>query len=219
MAKYLDLDGLTAVVNNVKSLVDVLHITSVEDTCNTSNINNTTTSGAYRLVYVKDQKVILAKVGLYYYTKWPARASYKAYTAYGTATDYGVTPKNSTLIYCTAQKCLYFYYDNLNAVNSSAVWTTVWDTSSSDTSASTTPFIDTNGYVTQIDKRLNDNGNYVWRLTIHNTDSKYGHEYRLSCGGGEVVSFLIYLSAGKSDVCTVELPKNQGNWYFSVIAK
>lgn len=219
MVKYLDLGGLTTVVNNVKSLVDVLHITSVEDTCNTSYINNTTTSGAYRLVYVKDQKVILAKVGSYYYTKWPARASYKAYTAYGTSTDTGVTPKNSTLIYCTSEKCLYFYYDNLNAVNSSAVWTTVWDTSSSNTSASTTPFIDTNGYVTQIDKRLNDNGNYVWRLTIHNADSKYGHEYRLSCGGGEVVSFLIYLQAGKSGVCTVELPKNQGNWYFSVIAK
>lgn len=219
MAKYLDLDGLTAVVNNVKSLVDVLHITSVEDTCNTSYIKNTTTSGAYRLVYVKDLKALFAKVGLYYYTKWPARASYKVYTAYGTATDYGVTPKNSTLIYCTSEKCLYFYYDNLNAVNSSAVWTTVWNKSSSDTSASTTPFIDTNGYITQIDKRPNDNGNYVWRLTIHNVDSKDGHEYRLSCGGGEVVSFLIYLAPGKSGVCTVELPKNQGNWYFSVNAK
>lgn len=219
MAKYLDLDGLTAVVNNVKSLVDVLHITSVEDTCNTSYIKNTTTSSAYRLVYVKDLKALFAKVGSYYYTKWPARASYKAYTAYGTATDYGVTPKNSTLIYCTSEKCLYFYYDNLNAVNSSAVWTTVWNTSSSDTSASTTPFVDTHGYITQIDKRPNDNGNYVWRLTIHNADSKDGHEYRLSCGGGEVVSFLIYLAPGKSGVCTVELPKNQGNWYFSVNAK
>ena len=219
MAKYLDLDGLTAVVNNVKSLVDVLHITSVEDTCNTSYIKNTTTSGAFRLVYVKDLKALFAKVGSYYYTKWPAKASYKVYTAYGTATDYGVTPKNSTLIYCTSEKCLYFYYDNLNAVNSSAVWTTVWNKSSSDTSASTTPFIDTNGYITQIDKRPNDNGNYVWRLTIHNADSKDGHEYRLSCGGGEVVSFLIYLAPGKSGVCTVELPKNQGNWYFSVNAK
>lgn len=219
MAKYLDLDGLTAVVNNVKSLVDVLHITSVEDTCNTNYIKNTTTSDAYRLVYVKDLKALFAKVGSYYYTKWPAKASYKVYTAYGTATDYGVTPKNSTLIYCTSEKCLYFYYDNLNAVNSSAVWTTVWNKSSSDTSASTTPFIDTNGYITQIDKRPNDNGNYVWRLTIHNADSKDGHEYRLSCGGGEVVSFLIYLAPGKSGVCTVELPKNQGNWYFSVNAK
>lgn len=219
MAKYLDLDGLTAVVNNVKSLVDVLHITSVEDTCDTSYIKNTTTSGAYRLVYVKDLKALFAKVGSYYYTKWPAKASYKVYTAYGTATDYGVTPKNSTLIYCTSEKCLYFYYDNLNAVNSSAVWTTVWNTSSSNISAYTTPFIDTNGYITQIDKRPNNNGNYVWRLTIHNADSKDGHEYRLSCGGGEVVSFLIYLAPGKSGVCTVELPKNQGNCYFSVNAK
>lgn len=218
MAKYLDLEGLTAVVNNVKSLVDVLHITSVEDTCNTSNINNTTTSGAYRLVYVKDQKVILAKVGSYYYTKWPARASYKAYTAYGTPTDYGVTPKNSTLIYCTSEKCLYFYYGNLNAVNSSAVWTSVWDTSSSSGIYNITPFIDNTGHITQVDKRLNDNGNYVWRLTIHNADSKNGHEYRLSCGKGEVVSYLIYLASGKSGVCTVELPKTQGNWYFSVIA-
>ena len=218
MAKYLDLEGLTAVVNNVKSLVDVLHITSVEDTCNTSNINNTTTSGAYRLVYVKDQKVILAKVGSYYYTKWPARASYKAYTAYGTPTDYGVTPKNSTLIYCTSEKCLYFYYGNLNAVNSSAVWTSVWDTSSSSGIHNITPFIDDAGHITQVDKRLNDNGNYVWRLTIHNADSKDGHEYRLSCGKGEVVSYLIYLASGKSGVCTVELPKSQGNWYFSVIA-
>ena len=218
MAKYLDLEGLTAVVNNVKSLVDVLHITSVEDTCNTSYINNTTTSGAYRLVYVKDQKVILAKVGSYYYTKWPARASYKAYTAYGTPTDYGVTPKNSTLIYCTSEKCLYFYYGNLNAVNSSAVWTSVWDTSSSSGIYNITPFIDDTGHITQVDKRLNDNGNYVWRLTIHNADSKDGHEYRLSCGKGEVVSYLIYLASGKSGVCTVELPKNQGNWYFSVIA-
>lgn len=218
MAKYLDLEGLTAVVNNVKSLVDVLHITSVEDTCNTSNINNTTTSGAYRLVYVKDQKVILAKVGSYYYTKWPARASYKAYTAYGTPTDYGVTPKNSTLIYCTSEKCLYFYYGNLNAVNSSAVWTGVWDTSSSSNIYNITPFIDNSGHITQVDKRLNDNGNYVWRLTIHNADSKYGHEYRLSCGNGNVVSYLIYLASGESSVCTVELPKNQGNWYFSVIA-
>ena len=219
MAKYLDLGGLTTIVDNVKSLVDVLHITSVEDTCNTSYIKNTTTSGAYKLVYVKDLKVILAKVGSYYYTKWPARASYKAYTAYGTATDYGVTPKNSTLIYCTSGKCLYFYYDNLSAVNSSAVWTTVWNTSSSSTSEYTTPFIDTNGCITQIDRRPNDNGNYVWRLTIHNADSKDGHEYRLSCGGGEVVSFLIYLASGKSGVCTVELPKNQGNWYFLVTAK
>lgn len=218
MAKYLDLEGLTAVVNNVKSLVDVLHITSVEDTCNTSNINNTTTSGTYRLVYVKDQKVILAKVGSYYYTKWPARASYKAYTAYGTPTDYGVTPKNSTLIYCTSEKCLYFYYGNLNAVNSSAVWTSVWDTSSSSGIYNITPFIDDTGHITQVDKRLNDNGNYVWRLTIHNADSKNGHEYRLSCGKGEVVSYLIYLASGKSGVCTVELPKSQGNWYFSVIA-
>ena len=218
MAKYLDLEGLTAVVNNVKSLVDVLHITSVEDTCNTSNINNTTTSGAYRLVYVKDQKVILAKVGSHYYTKWPARASYKAYTAYGTPTDYGVTPKNSTLIYCTSEKCLYFYYGNLNAVNSSAVWTSVWDTSSSSGIYNITPFIDNTGHITQVDKRLNDNGNYVWRLTIHNADSKNGHEYRLSCGKGEVVSYLIYLASGKSGVCTVELPKTQGNWYFSVIA-
>lgn len=218
MAKYLDLEGLTAVVNNVKSLVDVLHITSVEDTCNTSYINNTTTSGAYRLVYVKDQKVILAKVGSYYYTKWPARASYKAYTAYGTPTDYGVTPKNSTLIYCTSEKCLYFYYGNLNAVNSSAVWTSVWDTSSSSGIYNITPFIDDTGHITQVDKRLNDNGNYVWRLTIHNADSKDGHEYRLSCGKGEVVSYLIYLASGKSGVCTVELPKSQGNWYFSVIA-
>ena len=133
MAKYLDYEGLTAVVNNVKSLVDVLHITSVEDTCNTSYINNTTTSDAYKLVYVKDQKVILAKVGSYYYTKWPARESYKAYTAYGTPTDYGVTPKNSTLIYCTSEKCLYFYYGNLNAVNSRAVRTTVWNKSSYET--------------------------------------------------------------------------------------
>ena len=218
MAKYLDLEGLTAVVNNVKSLVDVLHITSVEDTCNTSYINNTTTSGAYRLVYVKDQKVILAKVGSYYYTKWPARESYKAYTAYGTPTDYGVTPKNSTLIYCTSEKCLYFYYGNLNVVNSSAVWTSVWDTSSSSGIYNMTPFIDDTGHITQVDKRPNDNGNYVWRLTIHNADSKDGHEYRLSCGKGEVVSYLIYLASGKSGVCTVELPKNQGNWYFSVIA-
>ncbi len=218
MAKYLDLEGLTAVVNNVKSLVDVLHITSVEDTCNTSYINNTTTSGAYRPVYVKDQKVILAKVGSYYYTKWPARASYKAYTAYGTPTDYGVTPKNSTLIYCTSEKCLYFYYGNLNAVNSSAVWTSVWDTSSSSGIYNITPFVDGTGHITQVDKRLNDNGNYVWRLTIHNADSKDGHEYRLSCGKGEVVSYLIYLASGKSGVCTVELPKSQGNWYFSVIA-
>lgn len=218
MAKYLDLEGLTAVVNNVKSLVDVLHITSVEDTCNTSNINNTTTSGAYRLVYVKNYKVILAKVGSYYYTKWPERASYKAHTAYGTPTDYGVTPKNSTLIYCTSEKCLYFYYGNLNAVNSSAVWTSVWDTSSSSGIYNITPFIDDTGHITQVDKRLNDNGNYVWRLTIHNADSKNGHEYRLSCGKGEVVSYLIYLASGKSGVCTVELPKTQGSWYFSVIA-
>lgn len=218
MAKYLDLEGLTAVVNNVKSLVDVLHITSVEDTCNTNNINNTTTSGAYRLVYVKNYKVILAKVGSYYYTKWPERASYKAHTAYGTPTDYGVTPKNSTLIYCTSEKCLYFYYGNLNAVNSSAVWTSVWDTSSSSGIYNITPFIDKTGHITQVDKRLNDNGNYVWRLTIHNADSKNGHEYRLSCGNGEVVSYLIYLASGKSGVCTVELPKTQGNWYFSVIA-
>ena len=218
MAKYLDYEGLTAVVNNVKSLVDVLHITSVEDDCNTSNIRNTEASGSYKLVYVKNLKAIFAKVGSYYYTKWPARATYKAHIAYGTPTDYGVIPKNSTLIYCTSEKCLYFYYGNLNAVNSSAVWTTVWNTSSSDISASITPFIDTNGYITQIDKRLNDNGNYVWRLTIHNADSKYGHEYRLSCGNGEVVSYLIYLASGKSGVCTVELPKNQGNWYFSVIA-
>lgn len=218
MAKYLDLEGLTAVVNNVKSLVDVLHITSIEDDCNTSNIINTEASGSYRLVYVKNLKVIFAKVGSYYYTKWPARATYKAYTAYGTPTDYGVTPKNSTLIYCTSKKCLYFYYGNLNAVNSSAVWTGVWDTSSSSNIYSTTPFIDNSGHITQVDKRLNDNDNYVWRLTIHNADSEYGHEYRLSCGKGGVVSYLIYLASGESGVCTVELPKNQGNWYFSVIA-
>ena len=218
MAKYLDLEGLTAVVNNVKSLVDVLHITSVEDACNTSNIVNTEASDSYRLVYVKNLKVIFAKVGQLYYTKWPARATHKAYTAYGTPTDHGVTPKNSTLIYCTSEKRLYFYYDNLNAINSSAVWTGVWDTSSSSKIYDMTPFVDTSGHITQVDKRLNDNGNYVWRLTIHNTDSKFGHEYRLSCGGGEVVSYLIYLASGRRDVCTVELPKSQGNWYFSVIA-
>ena len=57
MAKYLDYEGLTAVVNNVKSLVDVLHITSVEDDCNTSNIRNTEASGSYKLVYVKNLKL------------------------------------------------------------------------------------------------------------------------------------------------------------------
>ena len=51
MAKYLDYEGLTAVVNNVKSLVDVLHITNVEDDCNTNNIRNTEASGSYKLVY------------------------------------------------------------------------------------------------------------------------------------------------------------------------
>lgn len=217
MAKYLDLDGLTTVVDNVKSLVDVLHITSVQDTWATIYIRNSKTSTYSALVYVKSLNTVVAKNGSYAYTQWTAKGKFKSYEEYGISTQTGVTLRDSTLVYCTSEKSLYFYHGNLNTVGSSVEWTNIWKNTSSAGIHTATPFIDNSGSITSVDRRLNENDNYVFKITIKNTTSE-GHEYRMSCGNGTVVRYLIYLSSGQSGACTVELPKTQGNWYFSVIA-
>lgn len=217
MAKYLDLGGLTTVVDNVKSLVDVLHITSIQDTWSTTYIRNSKTSTYSALVYVKSLNTVVAKNGSYAYTQWTAKGKFKSYEEYGTSTQTGVTLRNSTLVYCTSEKSLYFYHGSLNTIGSSVEWTNIWKNTSSTDICKATPFIDDSGNITSVDRRLNENDNYVFKITIKNTTSK-GHEYRMSCGGGAVVRYLIYLSSGQSGICTVELPKNQGNWYFTVSA-
>ena len=217
MAKYLDYNGLTTVVNNVKSLVDVLHITSVQDTWSTTYIRNSKASTYSALVYVKSLNTVVAKNGSYAYTQWNARGKFKSYEEYGTSTGTGVTLRNSTLIYCTSEKSLYFYHGSLNTVGSSVEWTNIWKNTLSSGVHTVTPFIDDTGNITSVDRRLNENDNYVFKITIHNTTGK-NLEYRMGCGSNAVVKYLIYLKNGQRGTCTVELPKNQPNWYFVVFA-
>lgn len=96
-------------------------------------------------------------------------------------------------------------------------WTKIWDKTSTQQVHYRTPFIDTTGAITKVERRLNENDNYVWKISVTNTDSVYNKEYALSCSKDNILSYAIFLQKSKSGTFTIELPKNQPNWYFTLV--
>lgn len=220
MAQFLDVSGLQTVVQNVKNLIKlpVLQISSFVSTITTSYIKNSVAPAITSIVYNKATNKIFAKYGSYYYTQWNANSTQESHSSYGTTSSTGVTPNNNSFIYCTSTKYLYLYNNGLYDIlqqTQSPTWTTIWTNSSSTTTAQSSPFIDNDNIVTKIERRTDENGEYIWKLSVKNS-STTGKEYRLECGQQACVQYLIYLRAGYSGTCFVRTPSNQANWYFNI---
>lgn len=221
MAQFLDVKGLQTVVQNVKNLIKlpVLQIYSFVTTITSSYIKNSVAPSVSSIVYNSATNKIFAKYGSYYYTQWHATSTYESSSSYGTTSSTGVTPNDNSFIYCISTKYLYLYKGGLKDVlqqTQTPTWTTMWTNTSSSLIQQSSPFCDDEGIITKVERRTDENGEYVWRLSAKNSSSS-GKEYRLECGDKACAQYLIYLKAGYSGTFFVRTPHNQTNWYFNIV--
>lgn len=179
MAQFLDINGLQTVVQNVKNLIKFNFLPvgySMSNNISTSVIKNTkTTASGLILVYVTTRDRLYAYVNGYYYTQWGETTYYFSNSVYGTTNSTGVTLKNNTFLFYYVDNTLHRYegskmYDIV--ANSPTKWETVWQTGNTSKINAVTPFINSDGYVTKVERRTNENNEYIWRITISNRDGE-----------------------------------------------
>lgn len=206
--KYLDETGLKTLVTSIDNTYrrnGVLQIyNAASSSLYPSSINTTVTvSSGYTLIYFGTLDTILAIRGTAAYTHWSASNGYSDYTAYGTYTAKGVTPKGNTLFFALYSSQLYCYTTSMNLINAEnpIKWTTVAITNS--------PFTNPTGFVTTVQRRENQDGDYVWKITITNND---GEEQEYDIWSSTAMKTILWpgptLADGKTGTMTITLSKN-----------
>lgn len=222
MAQFLDASGLEIVAQNINS--KILIVTNVISPPMGIYVKNSKAPSLGN-VYITTSGKILAhepatstgSYSVYYYTSWGPTSEFKSSKQYGTESSAGVIPNNGTLIYCTSTKRLYIYNNGLCEVlceNPNPVWTAVWQKGNG-TIQSKTPFKDADGYITKVERTVNDvTKNYIWRITIHNEDSEV--QWFTVSRGNYIVNDGITLEDGEEGSFCIELTPSADNGTYTV---
>lgn len=214
MAQYLDLNGLRAVVDNVKNIKSPVCLPVHEGSKILTfgiTVKNDTAPSYTAIVYNQGSSCFLAQYNnKTYYTKWNADDTHLSYDKYGTHTTNGVKPKvgylyamssNSTLQVC-------FQAGKLTSVANytpQPSWTTV----------TTSPFVRSE-YIKSIQRADTGNGTYLWKITVNNVDSESQLFNVQKHTSNWFIQFGVYLDAKQEGTFTIELSKTVPNNYFDV---
>lgn len=222
MAQYLDLNGLRTVVNNVKNIKSPvclpIYNSSVALSTINSTIKNDTAPSYTSIVYNSSGRRFLAQYNnsTTYYTKWKADNTHMSSDNYGTATTSGVSPKAGYLYANSHTSTLQMSFADsrltnvanyvTNYVPSSPTWNTV--------NIADSPFVDVNGCITKVECRDSENGTYIWRINIKNTD---GETQQWDVYQSNIyIQYGIQLDNNTSGYFTMELPKSTQKRTFGI---
>ena len=216
MVQYLDLNGLHAVVENVKNIKSpvcfpIYNRSVILSTMN-STIKNDTAPSYTSIVYNSGSRCFLAQYNnsTTYYTKWKADNTHMSSDNYGTATTSGVSPKAGYLYANSLNSTLQMSFANSRLTSvanyvAPSTWTTV-----------TASPISGGNLIEKMERSDTGNGTYLWRITVKNPNADACDFLVQDVAGDNFIQYGIYLEGKQSGMFTIELSKTTPNDRFYV---